>query len=690
MNIAAVLKALRPRFGVGRRSTWGAATLGSWRASEVSTRTWATGADSYDTAYVEPAANAIIQATTLWLCRAFPEAPLRVQRRARDGGLEPIPNHPLTQLVANPTPFYGGPLLWHATIADWMLTGNAFWLKVRKGTGMVDELWWLPAQTVRVVPDQTGDRFVESYDYTPMGGRDPVRYPPADVVHFRYGMDPANPTCGLSPLGALLREVLTDDEASRFSASLLRNMAVPGVILSPAEPVSQTDAEAVKSKFRDTFGGSRRGDVLVMRAPSTVSVLSFSPQQMDLKALRRLPEERVSAVLGIPAVVVGLGAGLDRSTFSNFEEARQAAYESNVIPTQRMMAAELQTQLLPDVGDATSQQVDFDLGQVRVLQPDLDKLWARLDVGVQGGWVMLNEARAQVGLPALPDGDVLYVGVAKTPTDPAELLAPPEPVAPPTPLRALPPAEGEPPKALAGAGTKAAHTRYPPGLERIRARTAPPLERAVARELASQRARVIQAISAQQKAFSVDDVIASLSDAAGLLRAVQRAYRAVLAQVVPLAEGTLGVPAQPDALTVADYLAEAGLRVAGITETTRQALVDALRESVALGESTQQTAARVEELTAFGRPRATTISRTEVGHASQLASLSSFRASGVVSGILVLDGDGCGLHSHDGEPKANGMRIPLERMGDVPTLAHPNCVRSFSPLVDAAELVGAA
>lgn len=694
MDLRTVLKALRPRFGLGRRSTWGAATLASWRAAEVGTRTWATGTDGYDTAHVDPAANAVVQATVLWLARAFPEAPLRVQRRVRGGGLEPLPSHPLAALVAQPNPFYAGPLLWHGTIADWVLGGNAYWLKVRNGPGRPGELWWLPAQTVRVQPDETGDRFVAYYEYTPTGGAEPIRYPPRDVVHFRYGMDPADPTKGLSPLGAVLREVLTDDEAARFSASLLRNMAVPGVILSPSEPVSQTEAEAVKAKFRDTFGGSRRGDVLVMRAASTVSVLSFSPQQMDLKALRRLPEERVSAVLGIPAVVVGLGAGLDRSTFANFEEARQAAYESNVIPTQRMLAAELSTQLLPDFGDPAQLQVDFDLAQVRVLQPDLDKLWTRLDVGVQGGWVLVNEARAQVGLPPLPEGDVLYVGVAKTPTDPAELLVEPAPIVPPTPLRALGAGDDEPvdeeSKAPTAAQTKAAHQRYPAGLERIRARSAPPLERAVARELERQRAAVLQVVPGHEKALGPDDVLSSIQAAAGLRRAVQRAYRTVLAQVVPLAEGTLGVPAQPDAPTIADYLAEASTRVDGITETTRLQLVDALRESVALGESTQQTARRIEDLTAFSRSRATTIARTEVAHASQQASLSSFRASGLVLGVLILDGDDCGLHTHDGLPKANGMRFPLEQMGDVPTLGHPRCVRAFAPIVDATELVGAA
>ena len=94
---------------------------------------------------------------------------------------------------------------------------------------------------------------------------------------------------------------------------------------------------------------------------------------MDLKALRRIPEERVTAVFGLPAIVAGLGAGLDRSTFANFKEAREAAYESNIIPTQRLLGAELKTQLLADfVGETDTWDLEFDLARVRVLQEDED------------------------------------------------------------------------------------------------------------------------------------------------------------------------------------------------------------------------------------------------------------------------------------------------------------------------------
>jgi hypothetical protein len=84
--------------------------------------------------------------------------------------------------------------------------------------------------------------------------------------------------------------------------------------------------------------------------------------------------------------------------------------------------------------------------------------------------------------------------------------------------------------------------------------------------------------------------------------------------------------------------------------------------------------------------RARTIARTELAIASQASALASYTASGVVHGVRILDGDGCGLRSHDDPTKADGLIIPLDQMADIPHLAHPNCVRAFSPVVDPGEV----
>lgn len=421
------LKAVTLRF-VGRGQSWVRSSLGRTRYN-------------YATYVGDGRGNAVVMAVLLWFIRAFPEAPIRVQAR-RGTELSPLPDHPLTELLAMPNPAYPGELLWWGMLADWWLSGNGYWLKVRSAAGRVVQLWWAPASLMKPVRPDDGRTFLSHYEYSPNG--EPIRVEPDDVVHFRYGLNPADQgLTGLSPLAALLREVFTDDEAANFTASILRNMGVPGVIISPEEEVS-ADVESVKNQFRQTFGNDNAGDVMVMTGPTKVQVLSFNPQQMELTSLRRIPEERVAAVFGVPAVVVGLGAGLDRSTYANYATAREAAYEQNIIPSQRLLAAQLRTQLLPDFGDPARLIVDFDLSNVRVLQEDQNALATRTTALLNGGQITLDEARAMIGKEPLPNklGEVYYVPAGITVTPAAELGKEPEP--PPVPVMALPPGDEAP------------------------------------------------------------------------------------------------------------------------------------------------------------------------------------------------------------------------------------------------------
>ena len=96
------------------------------------------------------------------------------------------------------------------------------------------------------------------------------------------------------------------------------------------------------------------------------------------------------------------GVIVSNSTFANMGEAREMAYESNIIPTQRIFAATLKKQLLNvDFNRVDGRmrkrprtlKLGFDTSQVRVLQEDENKKVERLNLGVQGGWVRVAEAR---------------------------------------------------------------------------------------------------------------------------------------------------------------------------------------------------------------------------------------------------------------------------------------------------------
>lgn len=181
----------------------------------------------------------VVTAPVAWMARAMPEARLVVRRRGRGGKVTELTNHKMLDLVARPNAYYGDVALWSATVWSWCVAGNAYWIKVRSRAGRPVELWYVPHWCMDPVGSRDGTEFLTHYKYSPGGGAEPVKLEPQDVVHFRAGLDPRNPRMGLSPLGGVIREIFMDLEASNFVASLLRNMGVPGVVISPM--ITETD-----------------------------------------------------------------------------------------------------------------------------------------------------------------------------------------------------------------------------------------------------------------------------------------------------------------------------------------------------------------------------------------------------------------------------------------------------------------
>lgn len=364
--------------------------------------------------------NSAVQAALSVLGAAFAEAPIVVTELDDSGQHTNIDAHPAAELVAAPNGYMPGELLWASALASTHLHGDAYWAKVRSAGGRVRELWPLMPDLVEP-QDHTGSLatqdeqerkpFIAYYEYR-VDGR-VQRLEVADVIHLRLAVNPDNPRKGRAPIHSVLREVLTDEEAGQFAAAMLRNMGVPGVVLTPANsddygPDPQ-EADQIADTWEQRFGGQNRGRPLVMSGGAMkVDIVSFSPQQLEYSALRRVPEERISAVLGVPAILAGLGAGLDRATYSNAGELREFFTEQKLAPLWRLFGAQLTLQLLPDFDDRPQRRMAFDTSAVRALQDDQDALFTRWLAAVSAGAATVADFRRAVGLDAT-DTDEVYL-----------------------------------------------------------------------------------------------------------------------------------------------------------------------------------------------------------------------------------------------------------------------------------------
>ena len=350
--------------------------------------------------------SSVVMAPLFWIARTFPQAILRLKREGD------AVEHSVMELLNKPNGFYSLSDLWTATIFSYVLSGNAYWLIVRNpSTLRPEQLWYIPHWLIEPASDQGSEAYLTHYNYRPKGRK--IRLEIDDVIHFRYGIDPQRITQGISPLQSLYREVFTDDEAAAFSAAMVRNTGMAGLLITPKDKtvVSDKDLTETRNYVEDRVGGSKRGKAMVLSSNVDVKQMGFNPQQLALGELRDIPEERVCAVLGIPAAVVGFGTGLQQTKVGAvLRDYIRMAWDSNLIPMAAVFADTLTNRLLPEfearrlIGLA----FEFDTDHIKALQDDEKERSDRTVSQFTVGMITRAEAKTQLGFESGP-GDEIYL-----------------------------------------------------------------------------------------------------------------------------------------------------------------------------------------------------------------------------------------------------------------------------------------
>jgi HK97 family phage portal protein len=352
--------------------------------------------------------NGVVASAIDWYVRNYPQATPRLYRPVDSQQAEPVEDHPVLQLMAQPDPMIMGSLFWGWCIQDYKLFGNTYLRKIRSSTrGTVTALQFLPQDMVR--PVGNGVNPLTHYVYTTDGRSFDI--PVSDMIHIRYGRDPSDIRIGRAPLTAVLREIATDNTASTTAYGLLANGAMPSLIVGPdaketTVDMSMDDARQVKRQLHEDLTGDGSGGIVVMTGAYKMDRVSLTPSELALDSVRRVPEERICSALGINPMVLGLGSGLERSTYSNYERAQQAAWEDGMVPLLRTLADAITADLLPEYPE--TQQGDYvmyDLETVRALADDMQAEAVRAEKLYKAGIIDRAEAKRIAGLEAVPEDE---------------------------------------------------------------------------------------------------------------------------------------------------------------------------------------------------------------------------------------------------------------------------------------------
>jgi HK97 family phage portal protein len=338
------------------------------------------------TAAGEPVtAETALRLSTVWGCvRLLADSvstlPLHVYR---GDDRDPIPTPPLLQRPSADFPELAD-WLW-AIMASLLLRGNAWGVVTgRSGSTL------LPAQVDLVDPDRVA---VVTEDGRRVIRIDGKAYDRAELFHCKAYPWPGNLE-GLSPIAYAREAIGLGLGAERYGARFFSAADLPAGFLETEQDIKQDIADKLRARWKQLGRGER--EIAVLGNGARFRPLAIAPEESQFIQTQKFSVATICRFYGIPPeMMAGETAGHEAYTSP---EMRGTDYLTFTLRPWLLRVEHAVSGLLP-----STQAAKFNAGGF--LRATLREQYEALNIGVTGGFVMPNEARAKLDLPALPGLD---------------------------------------------------------------------------------------------------------------------------------------------------------------------------------------------------------------------------------------------------------------------------------------------
>lgn len=351
--------------------------------------------------------NEIVYACIHKRATAVAEAPLMVYAGDEDDDdREMMKDHPARLLFKRPNEAMSEGEFWQATEIYMCIAGFAAWEIELTNGGQPIALW--PMRPDWCSFKRGLNRPLEFVHYQPPHTNG-VDVPIEKVLMFSE-FDPLNPMLlGLSKSAVAMRVISADNHTTNFVAAFFQRGAAMSGILKTAQSLSDAEATRIRQRWREVHAGQQNWhDIAVLGGGAEFQAVQSTFKDMDFSNLDGRDEARICSVFQVSPILVGVKIGLDRSTLSNFGEARVQLYEEAIQSRWKYLSDEVQTQLMARYYDDLD--VEFKTDDIKALQEDRTSKFTRADTGFKSGWMTRDEARHEAGFDPIDDEPVFHRG----------------------------------------------------------------------------------------------------------------------------------------------------------------------------------------------------------------------------------------------------------------------------------------
>ena len=331
---------------------------------------------------------------------------------------EAVENHPILSLLNKPNLMQSWEKFLTQMIGSHDIAGEGDVLKI--GIGQSVELWPLRPDWLEITTFSMG--LPVSCSYTPSD-----TYEESTVKQYQFSelmiwaeYNPLFRWRGLSPLYSAAYSIDTLNEYAKSNKAMLENGMTPSGVLWTDSEVSDTSFNRLQEQFNGKYAGAKNsGKPMILDGGLKWQGMSFSPRDMEFVSGKRLSQLDVCQVLRVPPQIIGIEGS---QTFANYEQARAAFYEDEVIPMVNGLLSELLGFLRKDFKLPPTYKLIVDTDGITALEPRRAERNKVID-GLTS--LKVDEKRAAMGYQSTEGGDVILVDSNKIPLDMAGADIPP-------------------------------------------------------------------------------------------------------------------------------------------------------------------------------------------------------------------------------------------------------------------------
>lgn len=230
-----------------------------------------------------------------------------------------------------------------------------------------------------------------------------VDIPESEFIQFKT-YSPGHPGGYLSPISALRQTLLEQVESGKFRRQLWRSSGRLNAQIIRPKDVSPWDEKTKKAwveAFREAWGsgGSKAGSIPLMEDGMEIKPFQTSFKESEWAQSVVLSREAVAAAYGINPSLIWHS---NTQTYASSKDNARALYAECLGPVIQMLQQRFNAFLLPMVGADPNTYVEFDIEEK--LKWSFEERASILQSAVGGPWLTRDEARAELNLAPLPDG----------------------------------------------------------------------------------------------------------------------------------------------------------------------------------------------------------------------------------------------------------------------------------------------